>query len=100
MSATFRFSSFVFNFAISVTSLRSFSAKTNDGTVGIKGQWTERQRLANSEWQVANNEWRMMSFLEGSAPALPKIRRIRRCALQKFSPNKFGAQESSSSTTG
>jgi hypothetical protein len=67
MSATFRFSSFAFNFAISVTSLRSFSAKTNDGTAGIEGSLTERQRLANSEWRAANSEWRMMSFLEGSA---------------------------------
>jgi len=52
-----------------------------------------------------------MSFLEGSALALPKIfgtsgdvpssitenfRRIRRCALQNFSPNEFGAQKNPS----
>jgi hypothetical protein len=64
---------------------------------------------------AASSEWRIV-FLEGSAPALPKIfgtsgdvpssitenffRRIRRCALQNFSPNEFGAQENSSSTTG
>ena len=61
----------------------------------------KRQRVANGEQRVV--------FLEGSALALPKIfgtsgdvpssitekffRRIRRCALQNFSPKEFGAQK-------
>jgi len=64
------------------------------------------ETAANSEWRTASSEWRVV--LCGSALALPKIfgtsgdvpssitekffRRIRRCALQNFSPNEFGAQ--------
>jgi hypothetical protein len=36
-----------------------------------------------------------MSFLEGSAPALPKIFGTSGDAPSKFSPNEFGAQKKS-----
>jgi hypothetical protein len=51
---------------------------------------------ANGKWRVANSK----RFLEGSAPALPKIFGASRDAPSRFSPNEFGAQENSSSTTG
>jgi hypothetical protein len=46
----------------------------------------------NGEWRLAISDWWMI-FLEGSAPALPKILGASGDAPSRFSPNKFGAQK-------
>jgi hypothetical protein len=48
----------------------------------------------DSDWRFAISDW-WMSFLEGSAPALPKIFGTSGDAPSKFSPNEFGAQKKS-----
>jgi hypothetical protein len=45
--------------------------------------------MVNGEQRVANGK----RFLEGSAPALPKIFGASRDAPSRFSPNEFGAQK-------
>jgi hypothetical protein len=67
----------------------------------------KRQRVVNSEWRLAISDWCVI-FLEGSAPALPKIFGASADAPSSYgisgspggSPsqmsNKFGAQENPS----
>jgi hypothetical protein len=49
----------------------------------------------DSDWRFAISDW-WMSFLEGSAPALPKIFGTSGDAPSKFSPNEFGTQKNPS----
>jgi len=61
----------------------------------------EPKTTANGKWRLANGE--MTVFLEGSIPALPPKnfgRAGARPSSNTQTPNKFGAHQSSSLTTG
>jgi len=69
--------------------------KTGQKYGGVRGS-CRAVTAASGEWRVANGK----RFLEGSAPALPKIFGASRDAPSRFSPNEFGAQKIPSPTTG